>query len=147
MLFPICYEDCSGQLDIIIDQNTIERVFYILLTLEHLYVDIEKNFDGMTQKFQEVLNMYEDCTEMSVLTNSFEEINNEAINSMLEDLKSLMGVVEKNKKKKNILAAFEFSDKEIKFVYYVNISRTAGFFLLIFYFIFYICFFFFKRGK
>lgn len=48
MLFPIVYEE---KMQIEVDFQTIERIFYILLSLEYLYIEMENNHDGIVNKF------------------------------------------------------------------------------------------------
>lgn len=41
MLFPLVYELFSEASTIVIDHATIDRIFYIQLSLEHFYTDLE----------------------------------------------------------------------------------------------------------
>ncbi|KAL4460592.1 hypothetical protein ABPG72_001709 [Tetrahymena utriculariae] len=73
MLFPVVYEFMSDIANIMIDKNTIDRIFYIQLSLELFYTELETNEEQVTEKFNQLLEQYCNLKELAVNIQDYQE--------------------------------------------------------------------------
>ncbi|KAL4438262.1 hypothetical protein ABPG74_009685 [Tetrahymena malaccensis] len=125
MLFPLVYEFMSDIAEIMIDQNTIDRIFYIQLSLELFYTELETNEEQVTEKFNQMLEQYCNHKEFAVNIQDYQELQNESLEQILNDMNQFKDQVLQSEEQKYGLVMFSISTGEIPFCFYFYVAKSA----------------------
>ncbi|KAL4485472.1 hypothetical protein ABPG72_008340 [Tetrahymena utriculariae] len=125
MLFPLVYEFMSDIADIMIDQNTIDRIFYIQLSLELFYTELETNEEQVTEKFNQLLEQYCNHKEFAVNIQDYQEFQNESLEQILNDMNQFKESILQSEEQKYGLVMFSIQAGEVPFCFYFYVAKSA----------------------
>lgn len=129
MLFSLIYEknqDLYQGPNIVITQNTIDRVFYIATGLKKLYEILEQKKEQLQSFYDNLEKSLQADKSYLLLKKEYNELGEDFEENLTTFLQQQVTQIQKTPALQHILVVMTIQNQEYNFAYYINVSKSRS---------------------